>query len=53
LAPAIIELQSRLKRFDALLPRYQRVLSQVYDTLDVRGLDDVLPALRQAIASER
>ena len=42
-------LVTRLLRLDEVLPRYQRLASQLYDLLRVRGLDEVVPALRKAL----
>jgi hypothetical protein len=38
-------LVGRLRRLDSVLPRYQRVASQLFETLRVQGLDDIVPAV--------
>jgi hypothetical protein len=43
LLPAVLLLQ--------VLPRYQRLASQLYERLRVVALDDVLPALDAALAA--
>jgi hypothetical protein len=43
-------LLERLRRLDEVLPRYQRMASQLYDLLRVRAIDDVVPAVRQLCA---
>lgn len=39
-------LVERLRRLDEVLPRYQRLAAGLFETLRVRALDEVLPALR-------
>lgn len=41
---------SRLKRLDEVMPKYQHVAGQLYDLLRVRGLDDVLPAVKALVS---
>ncbi len=43
-------LVQRLKRLDEVLPRYQRVASQLYELLRVRVLDEVVPAVAALVA---
>ncbi|GAX85685.1 hypothetical protein CEUSTIGMA_g13100.t1 [Chlamydomonas eustigma] len=38
-------LVGRLRRLDSVLPRYQRVASQLFETLRVQGLEDIVPAV--------
>ena len=40
---------TRLLKLDGLIPRYQKVLSKVYDLLEVSCLDEVVPALESAL----
>jgi len=47
--PAIQGLTTRLLKLDGLIPRYQRVLSKVYDLLEIATLDEVVPALERAL----
>jgi hypothetical protein len=47
LVSAIQQLQSRLQRFDGLLPKYQRVLSELYEILKIRSMDEVVPAVME------
>lgn len=35
----------RLRRLDQVLPRYQTVVSQLYDRLRVVSLDELVPAV--------
>lgn len=51
--PAIQGLTTRLLKLDGLIPRYQRILSQVYDLLEISSLDEVVPALESAMRSRR
>jgi hypothetical protein len=37
-------LVARLQRLDVVLPRYQKVASQLYELLRVRSLEDIVPA---------
>ena len=43
------KLVARLQRLDEVVPRYQQVLSSLYDLLSVRGLDEVVPAVAAAL----
>ncbi|WIA19876.1 hypothetical protein OEZ85_005776 [Tetradesmus obliquus] len=45
------DMKQRLQRLDEVLPRYQRLASQLYERLRVVALDDVLPALDAALAA--
>eukprot|EP00892_Ulva_mutabilis_P009660 jgi/Ulvmu1/7066/UM033_0126.1 len=47
--PAVQGLTTRLLKLDGLIPRYQRVLSKVYDLLEITSLDEVVPALENAL----
>lgn len=40
----------RLKRLDEVMPKYQHVAGQLYDLLRVRGLDDVVPAVKALVS---
>ncbi|EFJ49191.1 hypothetical protein VOLCADRAFT_117327 [Volvox carteri f. nagariensis] len=40
---------ARLKRLDEVLPRYQRLASQLFETLRVTALEEILPALQVAL----
>jgi hypothetical protein len=42
-------MQNRLLRFDGLLPKYQRVLSHVYEVLRVSSLEEVIPAMEKLV----
>jgi hypothetical protein len=52
LIAAIQALQSRLERFDALLPKYQRTVSKVIELLQLRALDDVVPAVQRLVQAK-
>ncbi|KAL6756451.1 hypothetical protein V8C86DRAFT_73358 [Haematococcus lacustris] len=41
---------ARLRRFDEVLPRYQRMASQLYELLRVRVLEEVVPAVTALVA---
>lgn len=41
---------TRLKRLDEVMPKYQHVAGQLYDLLRVRGLDDVVPAVKALVS---
>lgn len=45
--PALQHMQTRLLRFDGLLPKYQQVLSHVYAALRISSLDEVVPAMER------
>ena len=45
--PALQHMQTRLLRFDGLLPKYQQVLSHVYEALRISSLDEVVPAMER------
>eukprot|EP00798_Chlamydomonas_sp_ICE-L_P019229 gene19229-25854_t len=51
LVGAAEKLVGRLRKLDEVLPRYQRMASQLYDMLRVRTLEEVVPALRDLLAS--
>lgn len=46
---SVERLVERLRRLDEVLPRYQRLATQLYEVLRVRTLDEVLPALRSRL----
>lgn len=50
MVPAIQGLTARLVKLDGVLPRYQRVLSKVYDLLEIVALDEVVPALESVLS---
>ncbi|KAG2450781.1 hypothetical protein HYH02_004618 [Chlamydomonas schloesseri] len=41
----------RLRRLDEVLPRYQRLTSQLFEALRCTSLEEVMPALRQLLAA--
>ncbi len=41
---------ARLTRLDEIMPKYQHVASQLYDLLRVRGLDEVVPAVKALVS---
>ncbi|GFH28230.1 uncharacterized protein HaLaN_26686, partial [Haematococcus lacustris] len=41
---------ARLRRLDEVLPRYQRMASQLYELLRVRVLEEVVPAVTALVA---
>lgn len=47
IVPAVQHMQTRLQRFNGLLPKYQQVLSQVYEALRISSLDEVVPAMER------
>ncbi len=51
LVGAAEKLVGRLRKLDEVLPRYQRVASQLYEMLRVRTLEEVVPALRDVLAA--
>lgn len=51
--PAVQELHTRLTRLDALLPRYQRTMTAVYELLRIRAMDEVIPAVQQLLRASR
>ena len=40
---------ARLQRLDDVMPKYQHVMGQLYDLLKIRGLDEVVPAVKAII----
>lgn len=40
---------TRLQRLDEVMPKYQQVMSQLYDLLRVRGLEEVVPAVQHLL----
>lgn len=40
---------TRLKRLDDVLPRYQRMASQLFEVLRVTSLDEIVPAVQAAL----
>ena len=48
--PQAEKVVGRLKRLDEVMPKYQHVAGQLYDLLRVRGLDDVIPAVKALIS---
>ena len=44
------KLIARLQRLDEVIPRYQNIMTELLDVLRVRGMDEVLPAVRAALA---
>jgi hypothetical protein len=49
LIASIQQLQARLDRFDAQLPKYQRAMSKVIEILKIRSIDDVVPAVQRLV----
>ncbi len=43
-------LVGRLRRLDEVLPRYQRVASQLFELLRVHGLDEIVPEVERLVA---
>ena len=39
----------RLRRLDDVLPRYQRVASELFELLRVHGLEEVVPEVRRLV----
>ena len=48
--PQAEKVVGRLKRLDEVMPKYQHVAGQLYDLLRVRGLDDVVPAVKALVS---
>ena len=49
LVASLQQLQARLQHFDKQLPKYQHCTAQLTDLLQVRALDDVVPAVQRLI----
>lgn len=47
------QLADRLKRFDVLLPRYQRLISQLYEVLRVSTLDEIISAVEGLVSAAK
>ncbi|GIL44765.1 hypothetical protein Vafri_2272 [Volvox africanus] len=50
-ADAAAKAVARLKRLDEVLPRYQRVASQLFEALRVTSLEEIMPALSMVLHS--
>ncbi|GLI64985.1 hypothetical protein VaNZ11_008410 [Volvox africanus] len=50
-ADAAVKAVARLKRLDEVLPRYQRLASQLFEALRVTSLEEVMPALSLVLHS--
>ncbi len=53
LVAAAERLVARLRRLDEVLPRYQSVMSQLYEILRVRVIEEVVPAVTQLVSMQR
>lgn len=43
---------ARLRRLDEVLPRYQRLASQLFEALRCTSLEEIMPALNMALQSQ-
>jgi hypothetical protein len=48
--PALHHMQTRLARFNSLLPKYQKVLSHLYEVLRISSLDEIVPAMERLMS---